>query len=285
MLRGLVPLLTLGVLIATGVGLVASPATASSLVTATSVAPTATASCSYAGLDLGIAAGAVTAEFGLVTTMSGQIGGFDPKNTGLAGFDGLYEDFTLSIPAQLEGTIIGSYAWVGTDPPTAADTAEWFVLYRCSDSGANEVLDTCFGDYGTCPQTAAEAAEALFAATVDDTTPEPGQTITVTAESCFYPLGGALLLDGATSLGGDTTPTAADGTFQIPLTVPADIARGTALTVRVDCGFDGETVLTVTVPVTVASLATTTVPPSSTTLPATPTTAAPAVKAAPTYTG
>ena len=157
------------------------------------------------------------------------------------------------------------------------------MLYRCGSAGENTILTTCFGDYGTCPRTAAEGLAEGFSATVDDDTPDPGQTITVSAEGCRLPLGGALLLDGDTSLDGDSVAPAPDGTFEVDLTVPADTPPGTELTVRVDCGFEGETVSSLGTPVTVGG-ATPTTPTTSTTSAPT-TTVARAATVTPRFTG
>ena len=62
--------------------------------------------------------------------------------------------------SQPVDTLIGSYAYVGETPPDATSTAEFFVFYKCSLAGA-EVLLTCFGPYGTCPQTAQQAMARL----------------------------------------------------------------------------------------------------------------------------
>jgi hypothetical protein len=283
MVRKLVLILaTVAALVASVAVVLASPAGANTNITATSVALNEGAGCTTdADLDLGLNAVTVDAEFGLVTNLGGPIGGFDPQGSSFSGFDGVYTGYGQPIEDdQIEGTIIGTYAWVGTEPPTSADTAEWFILYRCNDAdGASEVLYSCFGDFGTCPQTAASAVALLFNGTVDDTTPDPGQTITVSAEGCFYPLGGAVLLRDGTGLGGDSVEPDPDGTFSIELTVPADVPPGTPLVAQIDCGNDGATVLSVDVDLTVADDA------STTTTTAAPATTTPAAQATPRFTG
>jgi hypothetical protein len=57
--------------------------------------------------------------------------------------------------------VLGVYVSLGASPPVATN-GEFFLLYRCDSQrndrgGANVVLETCFGDLGTCPKTAAEA--------------------------------------------------------------------------------------------------------------------------------
>jgi hypothetical protein len=157
------------------------------------------------------------------------------------------------------------------------------LLYRCSTDGNNVVLYECFGDLGTCPTTAVEAAELLFDATVSPTEVEPGGTLTVTATDCLYPLGGAVLLRDGVGLGvGDSTPVDPDGSFTIDLVVPAATTPG-PLTVQVDCGFDGQTVLSIDLDAMVPGETPPTTEPGPTPAPAAAPAAAPV--AAPRFTG
>ncbi len=246
----------------------ATPAHANASITATSVGKAITGrdtNCADASLAIGMDAVSVTTEGGTVTSLGGgQLSTFQQAST-FSGFSGVFPDFGLSTGGpQLDGTIIGSYAFVGSSSPTASDTAEWFLLYRCGPTTADSVvLSSCFGDYGTCPKTATEGVAQLFRGSVNDPTPAPGQVVTASGEGCFYPLGGALLLDGGTGLGGGTVAPNPDGTFQIDLTIPADRAPGSALQVRLDCGYDGQTILSTSVGLTVAA-PTTTEPPATT---------------------
>lgn len=124
---------------------------------------------------------------------------------------------------------------------------------------------------------------AELAASVAPTTVEPGGTLTVTGEGCFDPVAGAILLEDGTGLGvGESLAPEGDGTFVIALVVPPDVAAGTVLTVKVDCGFDGQTVQTVLLTVVVADADTpiTDAPGTSTTAPAPA-----AVTASPRFTG
>jgi len=66
----------------------------------------------------------------------------------------------LFVTSQPVNTLIASYAYVGETPPDATSTAEFVVFYKCSLPVA-EILLTCFGPYGTCPQTAQEAMARL----------------------------------------------------------------------------------------------------------------------------
>src|SRR5262249_51152274 len=97
-------------------------------------------------------------EFGLATTVAGQtLASFEQATPFLGTFSGTFVDYQIgpfAAPAPPPNTLIGSYAYVGTTPPTAATTAEFFVLYNCS---ARQVIRSCSGPYGTCPQTAAQA--------------------------------------------------------------------------------------------------------------------------------
>ena len=62
-------------------------------------------------------------------------------------------------PSQPAATLVGSYAYVGETPPSASNTAEFFVLYNCT---TRAVLLSCFGPYGSCPQTAQAAFSTLL---------------------------------------------------------------------------------------------------------------------------
>lgn len=126
--------------------------------TAQGVALSAWADCSSnADLDITLTTSGATREYGLVTNDSGQTLGEFEQATGLSNFSGTFVGYGMPISApQPVGTLIGSYAYVGETPPSAADTAEFFVLYECTGSGV-KVLSTCYGPYGQCPQTAKAA--------------------------------------------------------------------------------------------------------------------------------
>jgi hypothetical protein len=228
--------------------LVASPANAASQATATSVdLNDAVADCSRADLSIGVQAGTIDREFGRATNVNGaELGTFDNASSG--SIDGANGIVSYGIPIsgeQPQGTIIGSYAYLGSTPPQAATTAEWFVLYECDTDGANTVLYTCFGDYGTCPQTAAQAADALLSVSVSTTTPAPGEAITVNATGCLPEINlvAAVSLLRESNLIASVFPITpgADGTFSVSVTVPADVPAGTALVLRTVCG-DGDVV-------------------------------------------
>ena len=250
-------LLTAGAL-AVGAG----PARAADNIIATSVALNEGADCADADLDIGMDATTTDTETGLVTNLAGEVLGEFEQPGDWDGTNEVHEGYGLSIdPDQAEGTVIGSYASIGTAPLTSSSAVEWFVLYRCSNGGENVVIFSCFGDLGTCPTTAEEGAAAAFGATVSPTEVAPGGTLTVAGEGCVYPLAGAVLLRDGTGIGvGDVVEPNADGTFQIDLVVPAGLAAG-PLTVQIDCGFDGQTVLSETVEVEVLGTAPPTAPP------------------------
>ena len=150
--------------------LVASmPALAHAAATAQGVALNANASCSNADLDLTLTTEGAVREFGLATILSGQTLTQFEQATSLGTFSGTFVGYHIPDPlnpisAQPPGTLIGSYAYVGTTPPDAATTAEFFVYYNCS---TRQVLLSCFGPYGTCPQTAIRAQAAIPIPTLD----------------------------------------------------------------------------------------------------------------------
>ena len=137
------------------------PGAARAAATAQGVALNASASCTNADLDLTLTTVGAQREFGLATNLSGQtLATFEQATQFLGTFSGLFVDYQLVPfgPPQSANTLIGSYAYVGTTPPTSATTAEFFVLYNCS---TRQVLLSCFGPYGTCPQTAAQAKATI----------------------------------------------------------------------------------------------------------------------------
>ena len=148
-----VPLLMLGL-----VAVVPSPAQASA--TAQGVALNTSASCSNASLDLSLTTIGAIRESGQSTNLAGTVlDSFEQPTVTFANFSGTYVGYVINVaPTQPPGTLIGSYAYVGTTPPSSATTAEFFVYYNCS---TGQVLLSCFGPYGTCPQTAVQAQAAL----------------------------------------------------------------------------------------------------------------------------
>jgi len=250
-----------------------TPAHANADITATSVGKTTAltrdTNCADATLAIGMDAVSVSLESGATTNLGGQLSTFQQASS-FSGFNGVTPSYGMPVsPTQPDGTIIGSYATIGSPAPTASNTAEWFLLYRCGPTTADSVvLSSCFGDYGTCPKTAAAAVALLFGGTVDDTTPAPGQVITASGHGCFYPLGGAVLLNGSTGLGGGSVAPNSDGTYQVDLTIPAGTPPGTTLQARFDCGNDGQTILSTAVDLTVAAPTPPTTPKASAAPPA-----------------
>ena len=122
-----------------------------------------------------------------------------------------------------------------------------------------------------------------FDAVVSPTSAAPGESFVVEGEGCGYPLAGAVLLRDDVGLGAADVVEPEAGFFTLELTVPADVAAGAAV-IQVDCGFDGETVLSLDLDVTITDPTPDT---SVTTAPTMPTTAAAAAAAqtAPRFTG
>jgi len=148
--------------LAAALALLVPPALA--LVNATGVALSVGADCAtYADLDITFTSDAApTHEYGLITNKAGAALGEFLQSTWFQNWSGTYVGYGMPIgPDQPEGTLIGSYAWVGENPPSAATTGEFFVAYECSDVGASNVVYTCAGPYGTCPRTAADYLASL----------------------------------------------------------------------------------------------------------------------------
>jgi hypothetical protein len=137
----------------------AAPGFALSSVTAGSVALGASAGCSNGRIDITLAtADGASREFWRATNLAGTTltQGEGPTGFGAGNLSGYFPQ--VFSPGQPDGTLIGTYAYVGSTPPPGAGTAEFFVFYSCT---TREVILACSGPYGTCPQTAQEAAAAL----------------------------------------------------------------------------------------------------------------------------
>jgi len=106
-------------------------------------------------------------EFGSITNPSGTTIGSFERASPLSGgsFSGLWQQ-PITFP-QPSDTLIGSYGGAGDNPPTAAGTSEFFVLYNCT---TKQVLYSCAGSYGACPTTALEGI-AVIAEPVPATPP------------------------------------------------------------------------------------------------------------------
>ena len=137
------------------------PPLAHAAATAQGVALNAGASCAAADLDLTLTTVGAVREFGLATNLAGTtLNTFEQATPFLGTFSGTFVDYQINplTPPQSPQTLIGSYAYVGTTPPSAATTAEFFVYYNCS---TRKVLLSCFRPYGTCPKTALQAQAAI----------------------------------------------------------------------------------------------------------------------------
>jgi hypothetical protein len=121
------------------------------------------ADCATADLDLTLTTEGATRESGLATNLAGATLNTFEKATTLGNFSGTFTGYVIGplSPPQPPETLIGSYAYVGTTPPTSATTVEFFIYYNCS---TRKVLLSCYGPYGTCPQTAQQAAQRDLAA-------------------------------------------------------------------------------------------------------------------------
>jgi hypothetical protein len=97
-------------------------------------------------------------EFGRLTNLQGTvIGNYDQPSPLTGGtFTGTWAQ-PIQFP-QPDDTLIGSYGGAGDNPPTVANTAEFFVLYNCT---TRQVLYRCNGNLGTCPRTAADGLQRI----------------------------------------------------------------------------------------------------------------------------
>lgn len=165
----------------------ASPALAGAAATAQGVALNAGAGCSNGNLDITLTTIGANREAWRATNLAGSTLSQGEGPAGLPNFSGTFTGFQIVFsPSQPANTQVASYAYVGETPPDAANTAEFFVFYKCA---SREVLLSCFGPYGTCPQTAQEAL-ALLAPKV----PTQGTMALVLTVLLVAGLGGRALL-------------------------------------------------------------------------------------------
>lgn len=139
---------------------VAAPWHVDAAATAEGVALDANADCSRGDLDITLTTSGANRESWLATNTAGATLAQGEAATSLGNFNGTFNDFQINpltgfLVSQPANTLIGSYVYVGETPPSASNTAEFFVYYNCT---TRKVLYSCFGPYGTCPQTANAAA-------------------------------------------------------------------------------------------------------------------------------
>jgi hypothetical protein len=137
------------------------PGAASASAVAQGVALNAGAGCNNGNLDITLTTVGAQREGWRATDLAGStISQGENLVVGLANFSGTFVGFQIVFsPAQAAGSRVASYAYVGATPPSAGDTAEFFVLYDCS---TRQVLLSCYGPYGSCPQTAQQGLAALL---------------------------------------------------------------------------------------------------------------------------
>ena len=141
-----------------------SPAFADAAATAQGVALNASAGCSNGNLDITLTTVGANREGWRATNLAGATISQGEGPAGLPNFSGTFTGFQLVFsPSQPAGTQVASYAYVGETPPSAANSAEFFVFYQCT---TRQILLSCFGPYGTCPQTAQQAAQSVAATPV-----------------------------------------------------------------------------------------------------------------------
>jgi len=135
-----------------------APGLAAASATALGVTLDASAGCGNGRINVSLTTAGANREGWRATNVAGAT---LVQGEGPTGFSsGTYNGFFPQVfsPSQPAGTRVGSYAYVGDTPPDAVNSAEFFVFYDCT---SQQVLLSCFGPYGTCPQTAQQALAAL----------------------------------------------------------------------------------------------------------------------------
>ena len=264
---------TRAVLVATValVAVVAAPTAAGAAAvsaTATAVGLDASGSCSDnpQGLTSGQGEGDDFGEFGNAT-MAG-----DPAEPVEIVASPLFDDwsfdeqsFGFSLPAAPgDGDLVAGYWVIGNPSLTVA--AEWFVLWQCGsgpDSGT--VLSSCFGPYGSCPQTVDEAM--ALGLVVSPTSTTPGSTLTLGVTGCY---GGTVDVGLIPGTDPEAVPTITTGPIaqqaggtSTTLLVPEITPPGDAL-VKAVCDLEGSEAAVVPI-VVMAPVAPTTAPPTTAT--------------------
>ena len=136
-----------------------SPAFADATAVAQGVALNAAAGCSNGNLDITLTTVGANWERWQATNAAGASFSNGQGVAGLPTFSGQGVFQIPFSPTQpTAGTLIASYAYVGEQMPDATNTAEFFVFYNCS---TRQVLLSCYGPYGSCPQTAQQAVAIL----------------------------------------------------------------------------------------------------------------------------
>jgi hypothetical protein len=131
------------------------------------VALSASAGCTAGDLAITLTTSGASSESWFATNLAGTTLVQGGGGTSLMNISATFDSFKVGpigfVVSQPPNTLIGSYAWVGAAQPTASNTAEFFVYYNCGNPPqvAPQVLLRCFGPYGTCPQTAPQAAAQL----------------------------------------------------------------------------------------------------------------------------
>ena len=149
---------------------------AGTTVTAQGVALQPSASCRYGDIDVTYAAQGAQTQTAVFSAADGTVlhsfdtDAYDPDFTGT---EHILTEADAPPPA---GSVVAVYVAIGTTPPEAGTTGEFFILYQCDSErtdrgGTNTVLATCVGAYGTCPTSAAEALAGF-----GNLVPAPGAT-------------------------------------------------------------------------------------------------------------
>lgn len=136
-----------------------TPALAFAAATAQGVALNAGAGCGNGNLDITLTTVGANWEKWQATDPAGSTFSSGQGSAGLATFSGTGLFAVPFSPSQPPAdTLVASYAYVGEQMPSASNTAEFFVFYNCT---TRQILLSCFGPYGSCPQTAQQALVAL----------------------------------------------------------------------------------------------------------------------------
>ena len=145
-------------------------------VTAQGVALQPSASCRFGDVDVTYTAQGAQTQTATFSAVDGATLATFDTDAYQPDFVGTEHILTEADTPPAPGSVVAVYVAIGTTPPEAGTTGEFFVLYQCDSErsdkgGTNTVLATCVGPYGTCPTTAAEALAGF-----GNLVPAPGAT-------------------------------------------------------------------------------------------------------------
>lgn len=91
--------------------------------------------------------GTINREGEVVTDETGAVLMSFDQTSSFVNYSGTFTGYNFASPAWSvpSGTVVGLYAYIGSQPYSAATTIEFFIAYRCD---TQEILASFYGAYG-----------------------------------------------------------------------------------------------------------------------------------------